>query len=179
MKAAIASILSVSAITTLFGMFGIGATANRADAFCIYNATDKQIYFQQAEWKGMSKTIKAGDNGCCNWQTKDCNPSKKRDRMLDVASIRVVIKPRFNYAESVDCGVERYSAVGGSSIEAKLQAGGYWTVEKNKNFNPSQKYGSQNPPYLVNSWSYNHRLLSTYICPVERKGKPGLLDFLD
>ncbi|MBW4444507.1 MAG: hypothetical protein KME10_25525 [Plectolyngbya sp. WJT66-NPBG17] len=176
MKPTIALILSLSTVTTLLGAFGVMGT--RADAFCVYNGTDKKIYFQQSEWKGMATGINARDNSCCNWRNKDCNPSKARGRMLDVAAIRVILKERLTYADSVTCGVETYSAVHGSNIEAKIQAGGYWTIDKNPSFDSKQKYGSDNPPYLVKSWSYDNKVLATYLCPVKRKGKPGLLDFM-
>ncbi|PKN33254.1 MAG: hypothetical protein CVU61_14140 [Deltaproteobacteria bacterium HGW-Deltaproteobacteria-19] len=61
-------------------------TAEGADAFCVYNNTDKE--FNAAEChggktaKGFEKNLKPGDHACCNWENKDCNEKGKKDSIV-------------------------------------------------------------------------------------------------
>lgn len=157
-----------------------------ASAFCVYNkiASKKVFAMQLGKLKGFSGTIKPGDKACCNYKNSDCNKGGNREKMLDMET-RVEIKKGTNLGlmsvgnESTSCGVETYDAVNGSGLEAKLQAGGYWVFRDNPRFDRnSKKYGWQNPPYILESYSWDHKLLKTYNCPPQQKGKPGLMDFV-
>jgi hypothetical protein len=145
-----------------------------ANAFCVYNGTDKEIYFSEHTPKGMIKTIDAGKNSCCNWKNKDCNPSKQRDKMLDVYQIRVELtKPKWGggFARSYTCGLGTAKVLGeqvyNPQAKSQIQAGGYWTVDANPGFVSTKKVDNENPPYIVKSWSYDNKVLNTYPCPAK------------
>ena len=58
-----------------------------ADAFCVYNNTDKLMNVVQASGASGAKGLNAdlspgGGNACCNWQNKDCNKKGKRDSIV-------------------------------------------------------------------------------------------------
>jgi hypothetical protein len=149
--------LVFAAIVACVGIFA----AHDASAFCVYNNIAKKKIFamQLGKLKGFSGTISPGDKACCNYKNNDCNKGGNREKMLDMET-RVEIKK-------------------GSSLVAKLQAGGYWVFKDNPKFDKSsKKFGWQNPPYILESYTYDHKLLNTYNCPPQQKGKPGLMDFV-
>lgn len=160
--------------------------AGDASAFCIYNKiAGKTAYAMQlGNLKGFSGSISPGGKKCCNYKNRDCNEGGKREAMLDMETRVEITKPTSLGLVSVGqksakCGVETYSVVEGSDLEAKLQAGGYWVFKDNPKFDKSlKKYGSDNPPYMLESWSHDNKLLKTYICPPVQKGTPGLMDFV-
>ena len=57
-----------------------------AEAFCVYNKTDKKIGVQERSGHksshGFYSDIDPGDNKCCNWQNSDCNKEGKMDSIV-------------------------------------------------------------------------------------------------
>jgi hypothetical protein len=61
--------------------------AEGAEAFCVYNKTDKKIIVNQIEGQKNNRVrfyneINSGDNKCCHWSNKDCNRKGKKDSTL-------------------------------------------------------------------------------------------------
>lgn len=85
------------------------------------------------------------------------------------------IKP----GDNACCNYKNNDCNKGGKREKMLQAGGYWVFRDNPKFDrTSKKYGWRNPPYILESYSWDHKLLRTYNCPPQQKGKPGLMDFV-
>lgn len=64
-------------------------TVGSADAFCVYNETDKVLFVQETgggkipSFGGfIARNLQPGENKCCNWQDKDCNSKGKRDSIV-------------------------------------------------------------------------------------------------
>jgi len=57
-----------------------------AEAFCVYNQTDRRINVEQTgghkKDSGFVRGIDPGGKECCNWQNKDCNKEGKRDGIV-------------------------------------------------------------------------------------------------
>jgi len=64
-------------------------TAEIANAFCVYNETDKVLFVQEtgggkiASLGGfIARNLQPGENKCCNWKDKDCNSEGKKDSIV-------------------------------------------------------------------------------------------------
>jgi hypothetical protein len=70
----------VSMVLSVFLVIG------SAEAFCVYNKTDKKIGVQERSGHksshGFYGDIDPGDNKCCNWQNSDCNEEGKMDSIV-------------------------------------------------------------------------------------------------
>lgn len=156
--------------TVLAGFFSI-----QANAFCVYNKSDKPARFQQVEmWKGMTTLIKPGDKACCNWKEKDCNPSKKQN-----ATLKAILgagddsKKHSSYAKGENCGVFKQ----GDGASLKHEAGGYLVIENYSKYDAKKDKDSKNPTYFVTSYSADHAVKARYTCPPTYE-KMGVKDFL-
>ena len=62
------------------------APAGPAQAFCIYNHSDTDLYVNEIEGgsflRHFQNVVEAGGKACCNWKNKDCNEKGKRDSVL-------------------------------------------------------------------------------------------------
>jgi hypothetical protein len=71
-------------MVAFLGVLFFGLMAADVHAFCIYNKIDKTILAEQSSGGDGSFKVNIEPNGkaCCNWQTKDCNTSGKRDGIV-------------------------------------------------------------------------------------------------
>ena len=55
-----------------------------ANAYCIYNNASIPVFVEVGSdpFTSFKQTIAPGQNGCCNWQTDGCNPSRNRNESL-------------------------------------------------------------------------------------------------
>jgi len=58
-----------------------------AEAFCVYNKTDTQIYVSQESGHKAGRGIEffmdpGGKEECCHWTNADCNKEGKRDSIV-------------------------------------------------------------------------------------------------
>lgn len=140
-----------------------------AHAFCVYNKSDKDIEFQQqGHIKGMTARIAPGKDSCCNWKNKDCNKSKKQTATLS-ATLIARYSTSFSRYDGDWCGI----FVQGEGASLEHQAGGYLVVQNGRH-NKSKPASTDNPTYIVTSYSHDHKLLDSYTCPPSyKKLSPG------
>jgi len=73
-------------MAVVFAVLAVFLAVEGAEAFCVYNNTDKLMNVCQASGssgaKGLKEDIGPGGNACCNWQNKDCNKEGKRDSIV-------------------------------------------------------------------------------------------------
>ena len=106
--------IAASCVALLLGL--LLAPAGPANAFCIYNRSDKEVKVEEVGggsfWRQFHDKIKAGDHACCNWKNKDCNKHGKRDSVL-----------RFNVS------------YGGDDVcqEVEVEAGGWMDIKRSGN----------------------------------------------
>ncbi|MBD2075150.1 hypothetical protein H6F86_14850 [Phormidium sp. FACHB-592] len=157
--------LLATAVTAL----GFAIKTDPAQAFCVYNKTDKPIYSAVPTLENLrnfSVGIPVNNSSCCNWKNKDCNPTKKQNGILD-AEVRIEFPRDAHY-----CGNPRKDMLGRSEPNyprVKMQGGGYLTVVNNPAYKgaPPKTYWDVkigDSGYLVQSWTYDHKLLDTYPC---------------
>lgn len=160
----------------LFLVFAAAPFAPGAAAFCVYNETNQTIYvFEQTElsnlFKGMVSTVKAGGEGCCNWQTRDCNPNGHSD-----SKIEFQIEVGVGHSS---CFVGAYDAVhGNTQTLPKIDANAYIKVLNNPKFDKSKAAASTNPRWVAYTFTHDDKLVSKFGCPGYTADKPGLMDFL-
>jgi len=71
----------------VFFVFLAFIVVGRAEAFCVYNKSNKKVCVKQTSG-GKSRLsdyyayLNPGESGCCNWKNKDCNKSGHRDQWL-------------------------------------------------------------------------------------------------
>ncbi|WP_257448678.1 galactose-binding domain-containing protein [Archangium lipolyticum] len=102
-----------------------------ASAFCVYNDTQTGANSRVLEGD-FSKDIPAGDNRCCHWSEKSCNPSGSREAML-----------------RAQLGTGSFTCV------VALQAGGYARIQQE-----DRSHLGLPPNYYCVSYDYNHGLVS-------------------
>ena len=60
-----------------------------------------------------------------------------------------------------------------------IEAGGWLELKNNGKFDRAKKkWGSDNPPYVVETFRTNGQSMGTFTCPGYAADKPGLMDFL-
>ena len=90
-----------------------------AEAFCVYNKTDKPMNAAQTSGGNFGKNIPSGGKECCNWQEKSCNKGGKRDSIV-----------RFDVYERVAVRDKRGAETFRSICEDfPIKAGGWLTIE--------------------------------------------------
>ena len=62
-----------------FVVFAAFLAVEGAEAFCVYNKTDKPMNAVQTSGGNFGKNIPSGGKECCNWQEKSCNKGGKKD----------------------------------------------------------------------------------------------------
>ena len=166
--------ITAATITTGTAMI-LGFFSVNANAFCVYNKSDKPANFRQQEmWKGMSTMIKPGDKACCNWKEKDCNPSKKQNATLKAKlGAGDDSKKNSSYAKGEECGVFKQ----GDGASLKHEAGGYLVIENYKQYDAKKNKDNKNPTYYVTSHSADHTVKARYTCPPMAE-KMSAKDFL-
>ena len=84
MKKTVNSVLAVLVLAVL----AVFLTTEGAEAFCVYNKTDKKMRVEQTGGHGArfySKFVAEllpGESACCNWQNEDCNKEGKKDSIV-------------------------------------------------------------------------------------------------
>ena len=62
------------------------AFTGQADAFCVYNRSDKTMTFDQTSggkvFSDFRATVDPGQKSCCHWSEKDCNKSGGKTDMV-------------------------------------------------------------------------------------------------
>ena len=122
----------------VFVVFAAFLAVEGAEAFCVYNKTDRVVRVEQVSGqkagKGFSVKISPDDKRCCNWQTPDCNKEGKRDSKVsfdvytEQTTIGIVNQPQARIC--ADFGIE---AGGWMTVVKKNDSrGDYYTCEGHK-----------------------------------------------
>lgn len=152
----------IFAAAAVLVMFGLPAPA---EAFCLYNYTDRGIRFiQQANiiklWKAFDKTVASKGNACCNWQNRDCNPGGKKTSTVEFMA-QLTVSNR-----AIGCGPGK--GVPGMEIEnphVAVEAGGWVEVYKAPGYD-RKKYASKDNPFgIAQSYKADGSLLASFHCP--------------
>ncbi len=108
-------------VLVVMGVLFLGFIVVDVHAFCIYNKIDKTILAEQRSGGDGSFNVKIEPNGkaCCNWQTRDCNTSGKRDEI-----VRFTIRRHTTTLDVLNPSLIVCS-------DFPIQAGGWLTVEGN------------------------------------------------
>jgi len=106
-----------------------------AEAFCVYNKTDKVVRVEQVGGHkagyGFSVKISPDDNKCCHWSTSDCNKEGNQDSRV---SFDVFIEHREPYKTDERICADFWIEAGGWMTVVKKQdsRGDYYTCERHK-----------------------------------------------
>lgn len=71
----------------VFAVFASLLVVRGADAFCVYNNTDKELHVSEdvnggSFWRAFEQNIAPGGKACCNWKEKSCNKGGKRESIV-------------------------------------------------------------------------------------------------
>ena len=101
---------------------GVFLMVEGAEAFCVYNKTDKQITVIQTsghkKTHGFSLIINRGDSECCNWKNSDCNKEGKKDSIVKFNVFYQEVRPPDRKIYDMDI-----------CEDFPIKAGGWLTVE--------------------------------------------------
>lgn len=151
MKTFIAALLTTVSLLT--------GTAN---AYCVYNDTDKPAHFSGVGINLFRATLDPKPNGkdspqsCCNWQNNTCNPSGKRDAMIQMA---LSMNTEGGKHPDLRCGdvfkidnSKPFAQDQGEGIGLRMQAGGYARARK------------QDGKYFLDVFDIDHKLRASSQC---------------
>lgn len=112
---------TVAAIVLVTVAAGLAGFATPAEAFCVYNDTDRPVRFHQ-HIGGIisgarafdSQWLQPGKNACCNWREEGCNPSKHQKGL-----VKITVLVEMPSQGPLDLNAQRRCE------EVQFEAGGY------------------------------------------------------
>ncbi|QJR16574.1 hypothetical protein [Usitatibacter palustris] len=180
-------------ILASLALLAVSAFAGDAHAFCVYNGLKDRAVFATVvaptnvpkPAKLYGETVAPGKESCCNPKNTECNPGRVGDQALIAFEARVEAKapvPPGVPPQVVACGrpvTDKNDKRFPSGVETPIPARSYLRFEHNPAFIPQQKYGWENPPYVLKVLvGPENRLVQTFPCPPKQADKPGRIDFL-
>jgi len=119
----------------VFAALMVFLAAEGAEAFCVYDKTDKVVRVEQVSGHkagyGFSVKISPDDKQCCHWSNTDCNKEGNKDSRV---SFDVFIEHRELYkGDERICAAFWIEAGGWMTVVKKQDArGDYYTCERHK-----------------------------------------------